>query len=366
MHLIDDDHKMMFTPYYNKIKIMRRMSHQTLTVFLLCVILSIFTILKGSQQILLEQSESSVLIAPSTQFAALISAQPHPRQTPSANVSASASQYPPQTANDTAVKQPFELCFITSVFAEDLASADTVGNVTEHRLSNPTFQYLVFTNREDILAPGWNHVVLADLPYQRLITQSRWAKFVPWQHEETAQTCPIIFYLDGYTIPINTPHAAQLFRDAAQRIRAHDFGLGQYQKRGSRIKGLAKGLVQEGKDTAANVNYTMSWLKAQPDFRRSCTVYLNRHIGLDPQNPNYRKLSSYFWDLYSQEKGSWRDQLLWCYVVDKFHADPVNLHGDVSPIRKMFEERRDQMGYNGHTYVVLDSTSIQDNQTSSR
>eukprot|EP00539_Tryblionella_compressa_P014261 CAMPEP_0178828124 /NCGR_PEP_ID=MMETSP0746-20121128/7657_1 /TAXON_ID=913974 /ORGANISM="Nitzschia punctata, Strain CCMP561" /LENGTH=92 /DNA_ID=CAMNT_0020490073 /DNA_START=149 /DNA_END=427 /DNA_ORIENTATION=- len=70
----------------------------------------------------------------------------------------------------------------------------------------------------------------------------------------------------------------------------------------------------------------MTWLEEQPDFKDTCTVYLNRHFGLDPKNPKYQKLSSYFWELYSQENGSWRDQLLWCYVVDKFQAHPVHLN----------------------------------------
>jgi hypothetical protein len=333
---------------------MWRPTYTIRAIFLLCLDIAIFTILKGagkqSRQALLEQSESA-LVAPSTQFVAVSD------QRNTSHISDLHWNNPVKQL-DTATKsqQPYELCFITSVFAEDLASADTVGNVTQHRLSNPTFQYLVFTNRKDLIAPGWTHVVLTDLPYQRLITQSRWAKFVPWKHPETAQSCPVIFYMDGYTLPINTPRATQLFRNAATRIRAHDFGLGQYPKQ-SRIRRLALGLVKEGKDTAANVNHTMTWLKAQSDFRQSCTLYLNRHIGLDPQNPRYRELSSYFWELYSQEKGSWRDQLLWCYVVDKFRADPVNLYREVSPMKNLFEERRDQMGYNGHKYVLDDGSS---------
>lgn len=245
----------------------------------------------------------------------------------------------------------YELCFLTSVFADDIASADTVANVTEHRQSNPTFQYLFFTNRrDDLSAPGWKKII-PKLHYKRTITQSRWAKFVPWQHEETKRMCPVIFYMDGYTIPINTPEASENFRRAAELIRTHPFGLGQYPKRGSRIHKLAEGLVEKGKDTADNVNYTMSWLQKQPDFRRSCTVYLNRHLGIDPQNLNYQRLSLYFWELYSQELGSWRDQLLWCYVVDKFQAHPINLYHEVSPMKDLFQERRENMGYNGHKYV---------------
>lgn len=253
--------------------------------------------------------------------------------------------------NQTVIEKElsYELCFLTSVFANNPESADRVGDVTELRRTNPTFQYLLFTNLEDYEAPGWKIITIPRLPYQRTITQSRWAKFVPWQHNETSRICPVIFYMDGFTLP--KASASALFQKAAKLIKAHSYGLGQFPKRGSRILKLAKGLVQEGKDTAANVNYTITWLQSQPDFRKSCTVYLNRHIGIDPRNPQYQRLSSYFWELYSAETGSWRDQLLWCYVVDKFQAQPVNLHQEIAPMKHLFEEHRDRMGYNGHTYV---------------
>lgn len=245
----------------------------------------------------------------------------------------------------------FKLCFLTSVFALDLESADKVGNMTIHRTDNPDFQYILFTNLQNLPSPGWKKVVLSNLPYRRLITQSRWPKFVPWQHEDTLRECRMIIYMDGYTMPINTPEAKRDFLTAAGLVKEHPFGLGQYPKRGSRVRKLAKGLVELGKDTSENVNFTMSWLRNQPDFRETCTVYLNRHILLDPHNHKFQELSSYFWDIYSREEGSWRDQLLWCHAVDKFRANPINLHRDVRPMKYLFEERRDQMGYNGHTYV---------------
>ena len=137
--------------------------------------------------------------------------------------------------------------------------------MTDHRIQNPTFEYLLFTNQEKLRAPGWTKTVAKHLQrtYRRSVTQSRWAKFVPWQHEATKKRRPVIFYLDGYTLPINTPQVSQRFRDAARLIRKHPFGLAQYPKKKSRIVRLAKGLVEEGKDTAANVKYTMTWLRSQ-------------------------------------------------------------------------------------------------------
>ena len=42
----------------------------------------------------------------------------------------------------------------------------------------------------------------------------------------------------------------------------------------------------------------------------------------DPQNANFRNLSSAFWDKYSKEDTSWRDQPLWRYFIDKMQLQP--------------------------------------------
>ncbi len=335
------------------------------TLLLLCIILSILTVGRNQHQMIV--FESSWFLPSTSDKHTVVGGLPmidsvfviaNSNEKYNINSKIGTNNKNDKNTSSTSTSGTYELCFVTSVFADDLASSDIIANVTEHRKNNPGFQFFLFTNRKDLLAPGWTKIIpTTTLHYHRMITQSRWAKFVPWQHEPTKRNCPVIFYMDGYTVPKNTPQATQQFRDAAKLIREHPFGLGQYPKRGSKILKLAKGLVREGKDTADNVNYTITWLQEQPDFRHSCTVYLNRHFGFDPQNLNYQNLSLYFWDLYRQEKGSWRDQLLWCYVVDKFQAHPIDLHRNVSPMKHLFEERRDQMGYNGHKYVTVNDVN---------
>ena len=119
------------------------------------------------------------------------------------------------TTATTTKNNNYTLCFVTSVFASNVTNADIVSNVTSLKQANPDFHFLLFTNLETIHAPGWSPVVIQDLQEKfhtnlTNIIQSRWPKFLPWQHRPTLEICPIIFYMDGFTIPKNTPDVATL------------------------------------------------------------------------------------------------------------------------------------------------------------
>ena len=62
-------------------------------------------------------------------------------------------------------------------------------------------------------------------------------------------------------------------------------------------------------------------------------------------------MSKYFWSLYSQEFGSFRDQILWSYVIDIFEAKPIDLYKLNASKEILFEEVFTNMGYHSHTYV---------------
>jgi len=226
------------------------------------------------------------------------------------------------------------------------------------REANPSFQYILFTNLDDLPAIGWKKVVMPDLQkslnVNRTITQSRWAKFLPWKHNETLESCPVIFFTDGYTRPKNSYNVSALFRQAAKSIKAHEFGLAQYPKTGATIEQWGRYIVADRKDSKSNVRRTIKWMEKQDDYilrKNKQIVYLNRHIGIDPHNPNFQRLSQYFWDEYSKEEGTFRDQLLWAYAVDKFGAKPLNLNEIAGSKDTLFEKLVENMGYNGHYYV---------------
>jgi hypothetical protein len=75
----------------------------------------------------------------------------------------------------------------------------------------------------------------------------------------------------------------------------------------------------------SNINASKEWLLQQPDFDNNCSLYENRYFGYTPQSPYFQQASQFLWDHYSLEQDSWRDQPLWCYVLDHFHMTPIPL-----------------------------------------
>jgi hypothetical protein len=171
------------------------------------------------------------------------------------------------------------LCFVTCIFGADVKHADIPRNVTGI-FSNYTspFDFLLFTNLEDLPAPGWTKIVKTDLPYKRFITQSRWAKFMGWR-EEALSHCGTIIYFDGYLRPVNN---LSKFHELAANISKSESGLAAIAHPGLRRRGYEKLLhriVKHKKDLAVNVNATYKWLREQPDFHDKITYYLNKYLG---------------------------------------------------------------------------------------
>jgi hypothetical protein len=65
--------------------------------------------------------------------------------------------------------------------------------------------------------------------------------------------------------------------------------------------------------------------------------------GYDPTNENFQKATEYFWNHYSLEEDSWRDQPLWSYTLSHFHLTPLKLG-------PLFRQNGDRMGHKGHKY----------------
>jgi hypothetical protein len=76
------------------------------------------------------------------------------------------------------------------------------------------------------------------------------------------------------------------------------------------------------KNVAANTNASLKWLQKQADFAKQMPYYINKWFAYDPSNPKFQEASSFFWDRYSQELDSWRDQPLWSYVLHHFNITP--------------------------------------------
>lgn len=238
----------------------------------------------------------------------------------------------------------FEVCFLTSVYSSSVENADHPPSVQEIRDQNPTFQFFAFTNLPDLEAPGWQIIVKNSTQYRRYITQSRWPKFMAWEHE-LVNKCQAVFYMDGFCSP-KLKHSER-YKRLARAIYESEFGLFQ-NKHESAIGPLDEldRIVERHKDIPKNVEASKAWLRAQPDFRANCTMYANHYIGYNPKSKQIQQASQFFWDHYSLEIDSWRDQPLWSYVLDKFNITPSRL----GTFEALFREYYKLMARGSHRY----------------
>jgi hypothetical protein len=97
-----------------------------------------------------------------------------------------------------------------------------------------------------------------------------------------------------------------------------------------------------------------------------CTFCASCSAAYDPSNPRFQEASSFFWDRYSQELDSWRDQPLWSYTLYHFNITPVVLF-DKNHRRKMFLMLpASTKGFGGHIHDESndhDAVMFRKNQT---
>jgi hypothetical protein len=173
--------------------------------------------------------------------------------------------------------EPIDICFVSSIFAPTTEIADRPHDWTNFQLGNATsFQFFMYTNLEDLKSPGWTKV-LRNFTYRRFITQSRWGKFMAWKDPEI-KACQTIFYFDGHYSPAGK---SKIFAQLAKQIRESEFGLAQklHPTKGRSVLGEFDKILKDKKDIERNVNASIKWLKAQPDFYNKCTMYENSFFG---------------------------------------------------------------------------------------
>ena len=255
----------------------------------------------------------------------------------------------------------YEICFITSVFTDNIAHADRVQDVTQLANDNPTFGYFGYTNDSRIKMPGWTKVVVDFPNYKRMITKSRYPKFMAWKdqiqetdneddsHPNIQKQCQVVFYMDGIVIPRSGELANKNFRKLAKDILNSEYGLTQYEhSKGGGAMAEFQRIVTSKKDTPDNVIASIEWLNNQEDYEqvgKECILYENRIFGYNPRNVKFQEATSFFWHHYSLEQDSWRDQPLWCYTLGHFGIKPIPFNPN-----DLFKTKIQNMGHGGHHY----------------
>jgi hypothetical protein len=208
----------------------------------------------------------------------------------------------------------FEMCIVTAVFGDDIASADKLINVTpwfndsslfvspQESPLQPWFHFLLFTDLPDIQADGWEKVTPAQMDsinisrYYRTITRSRYPKFMGWKEEELVRRrCQTVFYVDA-TYEFHR-HNASIMREIAGIVAQPSTTIGNttipspgfaqylHPQKGGPTEEFRR-IMRHRKDTEMNVNKSLAWLRNQSDFpstakeeKERCPIYWNSVLG---------------------------------------------------------------------------------------
>lgn len=244
----------------------------------------------------------------------------------------------------TEPEHSFDGCFITAVFGISKESSDKFIDVRESRTKYPNYEFLLFTNLVELDAEskGWRKVLHFDTGKGRMITQSRYPKFLAWKESFIEKYCPVIFYMDGSKVtPVGS---AAEFSQAKIEILQSEGGLAQF-PHSNNFEGELRDIVKYYKDTQEHIDLTRTWVHSQPDFQswENSLVYLNTYFGYNPNSAMFQKATQFFWDVYSKEQLSWRDQPLWGYVLHHSGLKPV-------PFSHLFSVKKRNVLRGGHSY----------------
>ena len=199
------------------------------------------------------------------------------------------------------------ICFITAQFASSVSETDKLFDVTKTTptlAQSPDYKFYAFSNLEDLKAPGWQVIVRDLQQYKRLITQSRWPKFQAFRDPTIQQSCDTVFYVDGIISPYDY---VDEFQVEAQRITASSTQFAQrVHSDGGGAEAELQRIKRRKKDVKKNVQASLKWLRAQPDYNGTCTLWENNMFGYDIHSEAFQRAANFFWDRYSLELDSWR------------------------------------------------------------
>ena len=241
-----------------------------------------------------------------------------------------ASKAPKRSDLTTSVSvTPTDICFVTSLFSNNPKLIEREGPypITNYTNKDSLLKYFYFTNVQDLPTNGWEIVVMKGMEKSlgRFVTQSRWPKFMGFRHYKL-QKCKGIIYSDANRPPKNL--GINIWEGLVNQVLNSRSGIMQ-DKRPSKetIFQEMHSIVQRKKDVAANIDTSKKWFLDQDDFHDEARGWWNMALVIDPANVQMQELFTTLWAHYSNEEGSWRDQPLYRYLVDKFDVEPLPLPG---------------------------------------
>lgn len=252
-----------------------------------------------------------------------------------------------------------KICFITCSYANDADDMDPLVLVKNNNPKYVRFYLFSNLNDEEWSTPGWTKIV-THYNYTRRITHSRYGKFLSWKYPEIRNNCDAVFYMDSVLRPNSNKTlwdniATAMLNDNYDHVMEHKRGITDEEIRNtitnnatntgnlSEYLTIATGFMQHHhprnrtgiyneiqaiqwakKDFKKNVKALMNWFRKQPEgFDWFTPVYLNQAFGYNPNSKVFQLISESFWEHYSKEIDSWRDQPLWSFMLRRYLVKPT-------------------------------------------
>ena len=221
------------------------------------------------------------------------------------------------------------------------------------RAPNPDYDYILFSNlAPDSFDTSWD-VVQVDVDFLKEcrndIIRSRYFKFMGWKYirDVLKKEYDIVYFCDA----TRSPDPGTDWDALSRGILAHPHPIGQRVHTSSPYD-ECKNIVRFMKDSQANADKTIAWMreKGVPETRVMC--YENTAFGYNPSDAFIQRVFTEFWDTYTTSDITHRDQPTWSYITWKNGLLPyiIDNTGNRKRINAMFPEGG-KPGNNSHRYV---------------
>ena len=248
-----------------------------------------------------------------------------------------------------------KLCFTTTLIAHPDYMKDTVGEFIP--FNTKEYDFILFTNLPGYTHPSWKVIYINDETLNKYakidssktnqdmkqimrnnVFKSRYIKFMGWKYikEILKKDYDVIFYCDA----IYSPSTIKNWEELAIKIKNNESGLLQklHPMRTDPYKECFN-CVRCGKESKENMDKMVNYLR-KVGAKEKKQIYENTSFGYDPNNKKITDAYTEFWDIYTENKFTYRDQPLWGWICQKRSIKAIHeghIHTNVIHKRAPFD-----------------------------
>lgn len=219
-----------------------------------------------------------------------------------------------------------KIAFITSIF----------GDLEDRPASFKTiegFDYYLFTDRpKPNIKEGWNvHNISENKNISTLtcnIRKSRYAKFMGWELLQTlGKSYDYLYYCDAFY----TPNSDANWIETSKHVMSEKFPFHQDSHENPRVRRYGMlveftNILQYQRDSHDNIVKTIDFIQNNYPDVNICTprYFQNTMFGYDPNSEIVQSITKEFWELYTSNDITYRDQPLWNLLLLKNNLIPTS------------------------------------------